>query len=168
MHELWKSVPHDQGYEVSSLGNVRSFYRRGHSRVFETPRPVKSVTASHGYQVVNLRGKVFCVHRLVCEAFHGPRPAGFDVAHADGSRSNNNAENLRWCSRQENIIDAHNHGTMGKGERAQFVILKIEEVREIRRLRSQGLKPTKIAKDLGHPVARVAAVFYDRSWRDVV
>lgn len=110
MNEIWKRVSYDSGYEVSNLGNVRSYYRSGHTRAFETPRAITPVIGSHGYPVVNLRGKVFCVHHLVCTAFYGDAPAGHEVGHGDGSRTNNEANNLRWVTRAENVQDAISHG----------------------------------------------------------
>ena len=48
--------------------------------------------------------KTFKVHRLVCEAFHGPAP--FDsavVMHLDDDPANNRPENLRWATQKENL-----------------------------------------------------------------
>jgi len=44
------------------------------------------------------------VHRLVCEAFHGPPP--FDravVIHLDENALNNKPENLKWGTQKENL-----------------------------------------------------------------
>jgi len=44
------------------------------------------------------------VHRLVCEAFHGPAP--FEravVIHIDENALNNRPENLRWGTQKENL-----------------------------------------------------------------
>jgi hypothetical protein len=44
------------------------------------------------------------VHRLVCEAFHGPPP--FEkavVIHIDENALNNRPENLRWGTQKENM-----------------------------------------------------------------
>lgn len=43
------------------------------------------------------------VHRLVCEAFHGPCPPGMEVLHDDEDGLNNRPENLRWGTRKENL-----------------------------------------------------------------
>lgn len=57
------------------------------------------------------------VHILVCEAFHGPRRLGLEVAHNDGNRLNASATNLRWATRLANIADKWLHGTMPGGGR---------------------------------------------------
>lgn len=44
------------------------------------------------------------IHRLVCEAFHGPAP--FEravVIHIDENALNNRSENLRWGTQKENL-----------------------------------------------------------------
>jgi hypothetical protein len=43
------------------------------------------------------------VHRLVCEAFHGPCPPGLETLHGDENGLNNRPENLRWGTRKENL-----------------------------------------------------------------
>lgn len=44
------------------------------------------------------------VHRLVCEAFHGPAPSKRSVViHLDEDATNNRPENLRWGTQKENL-----------------------------------------------------------------
>lgn len=44
------------------------------------------------------------IHRLVCEAFHGPSPFPKAVViHLDEDALNNAAENLRWGTQKENL-----------------------------------------------------------------
>lgn len=49
------------------------------------------------------------VHRLICEAFHGEPPIYGDqfahVRHLDNDPTNNNADNLRWGTKEENEAD---------------------------------------------------------------
>lgn len=45
------------------------------------------------------------VHRIVATAFHGPCPsAEYVVDHIDTNRQNNQADNLRWVTRLDNIL----------------------------------------------------------------
>ncbi len=64
-----------------------------------------SKTANHTYRLVIYR----CygpkkVHRLVCLAFHGPKPFPEAVViHIDEDAHNNRADNLRWGTQKENL-----------------------------------------------------------------
>lgn len=63
-----------------------------------------SKTARHKYYGVVYRGKNYKVHRLICEAFHGPAPYGRDVVlHLDENALNNDPCNLRWGTQKENM-----------------------------------------------------------------
>lgn len=60
-----------------------------------------------GYLAVQLRkdgkGKSYYVHRLVGLAFI-PNPQNLEtIDHIDGNKLNNNADNLQWLSRTNNI-----------------------------------------------------------------
>lgn len=58
------------------------------------------------------------VHRLVCEAFHGPQPTKYhEVAHWDGDRLNNAPSNVRWATHKENEADKIRHGKVASGDR---------------------------------------------------
>jgi predicted DNA-binding protein (UPF0251 family) len=77
---------------------------------------VKPIVGNRGYlQVtVHLDGKKHSrpVHRLVCEAFHGPCPTpGHEVRHLDSDRLNNRASNLRWGLKPEQSDDRARNGT---------------------------------------------------------
>lgn len=49
-------------------------------------------------------GKTYKVHRLICEAFHGPPPDGQNVClHIDENSANNRADNLKWGTQKENL-----------------------------------------------------------------
>ncbi len=41
------------------------------------------------------------LHRLICEAFHGPCPEGQECRHLDGDPSNNRPENLVALTKQQ-------------------------------------------------------------------
>ena len=42
-------------------------------------------------------------HKLVCTAFHGERPEGYECDHINGSKLDWSADNLRWVTKAENI-----------------------------------------------------------------
>jgi hypothetical protein len=70
---------------------------------------ILSQVVNCGYLYVGFRkngdGKYYhhAVHRLVGKAFVSGYKEGYDINHKDNVRSNNNAENLEWCTRSYNI-----------------------------------------------------------------
>jgi len=115
--EEWRPIAGFHGYEVSSLGRVRS-WKRG-------PKPIllaQSVSCKSGHLKVFLftperdstsrpTRRIRRVHRLVTEAFIGPLPTGMETRHLDGDPTNNALTNLRYGTHSENQLDAVAHGT---------------------------------------------------------
>jgi len=99
MPEIWKPVPGFDGYEVSSMGRVRSF-RKGALNY------LKAAINGNGYFHVVLRKNggsyVRRVHQLVLIAFKGTRPRGKECAHLDSNKINNRLDNLQWVTRSQN------------------------------------------------------------------
>ena len=99
MPETWKTIPGFPDYEVSDQGRIRS-YARGKVRYMKPGRTRK------GYLRESLaadgRNHTMAVHRLVLEAFVGPRPAGYQCDHINAVRDDNRLVNLRWVTAKEN------------------------------------------------------------------
>ena len=174
-HEEWRVVPgFDAWYEASSLGQVRSWRTRAKlcTRSPE-PRILPARDAGHGYRHVKLShpvlGKVsVAVHHAVLAAFGRHRPHGMVADHINADRSDNRVENLRWVTSAENIAHAAALGrTDGRpGARAQSP-LDEDAVREIRRLRAEGLKLADIAQRFGVSDATISRIALGHSWSEV-
>jgi hypothetical protein len=115
MIEHWKPVPSKPGLMASSFGRVKlpdgvAPLPNGGTRKYE-PKPTfgnktkASKTARHEYMgMYNKRYGNMKIHRIICEAFHGPAP--FDravVIHIDENALNNRPENLKWGTQKENL-----------------------------------------------------------------
>ena len=106
--EIWRPVVGYEGlYEVSSYGRVRSLDRYDSKNHFIKGRILKLSDDGRGYLFVQLssNGKVkkFLVHRLVAIAFI-PNPDNLlEVNHRNEDKSNDNVDNLEWCTRKYNI-----------------------------------------------------------------
>ena len=148
MPEQWLPVNGYEGlYQVSSFGRIKSA-RNG--------RVMSPVLDTYGYETLKLyrAGKAtrYKVHRLVCRAFNGDGPPDYDVAHLDGSRTNNTPSNLKWLSRKDNLAHKVEHGTAQRGERGAAAKLTAAQVEMIRQRGARGEKPIAIARD--YPVGR--------------
>ena len=63
-----------------------------------------SKTARHEYFGTMYRGKNYKIHRLICEAFHGPPPDEKNIVlHLNEDATDNRPENLRWGTQKENL-----------------------------------------------------------------
>ena len=97
--EVWRDIKGYEGrYQVSNLGRVKSLnYNRTGVEQVMSPRHNEN-----GYAIVILSdfGKrdYQLVHRLVAQAFI-PNPNNYPVVnHKDENPSNNNVDNLEWCT----------------------------------------------------------------------
>lgn len=98
LNENYKDIKdYEDLYEVSDTGLVRNK---------ATGRILKLTRDKDGYLQVSLYKdgirKTYRVHRLVAQAFI-PNPNNYsEVNHIDENKTNNNVENVEWCSRQYN------------------------------------------------------------------
>ena len=61
-------------------------------------------TARHSYYGILYRGRNYKIHRLICEAFHGPAPEGSNIVlHLNEDATDNRPENLAWGTQKQNL-----------------------------------------------------------------
>lgn len=102
MEEIWKEV------EVNGLTVLVS----SKGRIAKVLPPYK-VGKYAEYDAVWLNKNV-SVHRLVAETFI-PNPDNKpQINHKNGNKSNNEVENLEWCTNSENTKHAWDSGLVGK------------------------------------------------------
>lgn len=109
-NELWKEVPINTNYEVSSFGRIRN-------------KEMKNILVpfkyENGYLGIGLRGvgiynnnenrKTFKVHYLIALTYL-PNPENKKtINHIDKNRENNNINNLEWNTMKEQIIHQQTH-----------------------------------------------------------
>lgn len=113
-------------------------YPNGCARVVgDEWKRMKLSTSRSGHLCVGLSrgGKSFTrfAHRLVLEAFVGPRPPGMVARHfPDRNPANNRLDNLSWGTVQDNHDDQRVHGTILRGERHPMAKTTESVVRAIR------------------------------------
>lgn len=111
-NEIWRPVVgYEDRYLVSNIGRVKSLWRKHGGRngvsISRTEHIMRPFDNGKGYKVVPLGDKAqrknHYVHRLVAIAFC-ENPNGYEVVnHIDGNRSNNQHDNLEWCTTAYNI-----------------------------------------------------------------
>ena len=93
-NEIWKEIKgFENQYAISTKGRVKNL---------KTNRIFRGGYSSAGYKQVRLNSKTYTVHRLVALAFlDNPQKLPY-INHIDEDKTNNNVENLAWCTPSEN------------------------------------------------------------------
>lgn len=97
-------------------------------------------------------------------AFVGPCPEGMEACHNDGDCLNDAAVNLRWDTHQENINDKIDHGTVLNGERINTAKITENDVRDIRRLRSEGKTLRELSGQFGVTQTMISLIYRRKNW----
>lgn len=115
--EIWKTIEGFENYEISSLGRLKGLEittKFGCSFKTYPERICKSWKDKKGYEYftfkINGKNRHKLIHRLVATAFIPNSNNKPQVNHIDGNKSNNNIENLEWCTPKENLKHARDTG----------------------------------------------------------
>lgn len=163
---MWRIIIGWPGYEISSLGNVRSYRSiNGRGPLKTTPRLLKSCKSTYGYLQSHLYrdGRMFTrlTHTLVCEAFYGKRKQGMQCRHLNGDKTDNRLNNLRYGTSKENEADKIAHGRTNRGTRQHCSKLTEADVLAIR---ADTRVQHKIAKDYNITQRNVSAIKTRKNW----
>lgn len=153
MEEIWKPIPNYEGsYEVSNKGRIRSLNKG---------IILKPYVQNNGYLVVRLHKKGVCVgktvHRIVASAFIENPDNLPMINHKDAIKTNNNVENLEWCTACQNMRHAWDLGLIRKREWTD------EQRREVAERQSRLLSGRKHTPE---HVEKVAAASRGRKYPD--
>lgn len=176
MTEVWRSIAGFDYYEVSNLGQVRTWRKLGCSPGRrEEPRLLKpaldrSASEPFPYLRVNLWKNNHMttrrVHALVLEAFVGTCPEGLEAAHLDGDYTNNRIDNLEWTTHIINCAHRSIHDTQPRGSRVWNAKLDEVQVREV--LASLPYETmTSIAQRYAVSIQTIANIKDGKTWRHV-
>ena len=113
--EVWKDY---HNYYVSNYGRIKN--DKGYFLNFREQKGYMIVFLTIDNKPTNCR-----VHRLVAKVFLSNPDNKPVVNHKDGNKSNNNLNNLEWCSYKENIQHAHDTGLVNHN---YFTYSEIEDI----------------------------------------
>lgn len=140
-----------------------------HKRFFELSRLVAEYTENgppkecvrfsqrETYPTIRVFGPHIRICRMMCFLFHGPCPRKHECCHSCGNRWCINPAHLRWGTRQENMHDRYENGTMSR-------MLTPEEVREIV---GDQRPQTVIAEEYGVTKATISCIQLRKTWSTV-
>lgn len=177
VEEEWRIIPDHTGYEASSMGRIRSTTRTLPDGRKWQGRVLKPRINRYGYEQISialgssaLGYRYTFVHVLVAEAFLGAKPTpDHEVAHKDGTPTNNQHKNLRWATPKENAADRERHGRTAhpKGTAHGMAKLTEADVLQLRKLKASGAHVDDLASQFGVKRWTVFDALSGRTWGHV-
>ena len=186
--ELWLPIANwEEYYAVSNWARVKSFDRRVNAKlgskklypgrilkpkVIDTAgskgkRSKNSVYYQVTLQIAGRKKEFHNIHRLVCEAFHGPCPAkDWQACHGPKGCHDCRPGNVYWASPSRNAQDRLRDGTQAVGEKHHHARFTEAQVLEIRRRYKEGERQTALAKEFGCRQGTISNLIH-RSWAHV-
>lgn len=124
-----------------------------------------------GYGKMTRDRKTVAAHRFMWATYRGPIQEGECVLHRCDNPSCCNPDHLFIGSQRDNVADMHEKGRAAcrgpASERANFVKLTPEKVREIRGLAARGLYQREIAQMYGVTQPLVGYIVRRETWKNV-
>jgi len=164
--EEFKNIHIGNGeYQISNTGRLKRIYKN-HERISSITK-----TTRKGYLrtclCIDGVGNSQFIHRLVATAFI-PNPNNYDfVNHIDGCKTNNNVENLEWCTNYQNIEHAMKNGLTLKGIKSPNCKLNDDLVRIIRERYENGATQKGMAREYGVGKTTIYNIIHRNKWKHI-
>jgi len=169
MEEVWKDIEgYDGDYQISNKGNIKSFKR------IKDGKLLKATVGNTGYCTVKLSNKdkerkTFRVHRLVALHFLELVEGKDNVNHKNGDKTDNDVNNLEWCTYKENNIHARKTGlNKANGEKHYCAKLTEENVKYIRENYIKGSRTFgqgALSRKFGVSQSQIFNVVHNITWK---
>lgn len=155
-------------YAVSDCGQVINCQT---GRVLRPDQTTTNRGKAQTYYRVNLfvnnKGYKFAVHRLVAMAFL-PNPDNKpEVNHIDGDRSNNQASNLEWVTKSENMQHAAKTGLASAGSMNGMSKYTEAQIQQVLQCSAAGLSRKEVSEITGVSISMIKDVRMGRAWTHV-
>lgn len=155
--EIWIPINgHEEDYEVSNLGRVRSkdlLVWGGKTYYIKKGKMLKPGLSGTGYYTVSLRGKTHKVAKLVADNFLIKNNKNDCVNHIDGNKTNDNINNLEFISLSQNNKHAY---ITGLHNSKSYEKLSYEQKCEISFIHKLGVAYSTIYKNNTYGVSESA------------
>lgn len=112
MEEIWKPIEGFESYQVSNLGNVKTYKRYKDGKLL-TPRKCLDYLSVQLYDN-NKNVSQPRIHTLVANAFVENPDNKPCIDHKDQNKHNNCADNLRWATKSDNAMNVPKQGGSSK------------------------------------------------------
>jgi len=157
------------GYFVTPDGRVFSTRgRKGNSSNWLKPMLGRGRYRQYLSVSMKVDGKRFhrMIHRLVAEAFCGPKPfEGAVVRHLDGNSMNNDYSNLAWGSRKDDTYDKERLGRIARGSKHVSARLTEEKIIEIRARANRGEVRARLAEEFRISQGHLHRIIENQCWK---
>lgn len=176
----WSAYPECNSYGASKDGRVCSFDYKHTGKTKELVQHIDKYGYKYVFMKINGRKVKRLVHRIVLSAFVDNPENKPQVNHKNGVRTDNNIENLEWCTASENCL--HGYRVNGrKNSKCQIETArglfssennpksKITEdiARQIVSERKNGSMLKEIAAKYKISVSQVSAICNGKFWKDI-
>jgi hypothetical protein len=177
MKEVWKDIKDfDNKYQISNIGRVKSLPMTVVNKYgviqHRKEKIRKLYKGNHGYYVVSLKDNmkqvVKTVHRMVAEAFLEKIEGSDYVNHKSGIKTENNIENLEYCTMAENTKHSFDLGMSKKGSQCSYAKLDEKKAREAYYMVTE-LKMSCLDVGQLYNVTRqcISELKFKRSWKHI-
>ena len=149
--EFWKQVPDYPNYECSNTGKVRSigrFMKWGGKNKWMPKKELKPCSGTTGYFYINLYKKGrnrLAVHYVVLLTYKRDRIGKEVINHKDGIKTNNNLNNLEYCTQAYNMQHASKNGLLSNKRVKRKKKIK-DYIREEINIKTVNISPNEIKR----------------------
>lgn len=153
-------------YEVSNTGKIRSVKYKNRTGRELVVQPGNGKWAYKFIHILDKENKSHTelLHRLIAKTFVSNPHNYPDVNHIDGDRNNNHANNLEWCTHEQNMHHAIREGRYTSyGENNKQSKLTETQAREILALKGK-FTGKEVAEKYGVHPTNVSMIWRRKSW----
>lgn len=172
--EIWKDLESFPGYQVSTLGSVKSVNRfrktKGNYLAKVKGRNLTIRKNKRGYLECRIKNIDKVIHRLVAQTFLSNIENKPQVNHIDGNKTNNKLYNLEWVTGSENQKHAIKLGLKPsvKEENNPNTHLTNEEVSNIKELYNNGKSIANLSVTFKINIEIIRSIVYGNSWKNIL